>query len=753
MGKAYEKMADTPDHEIKQMMKSVHDLAVGLGQLASLFLLPAAAAVGFFVDAINDSPAALRYFISLIGLALTGTVLWNVGLGSVITSIAGMLLKIREGAVANMVFTGTVAAARTGVARLTAVMLANPIGAGFAALVLIAAAAWAVFGKDSLQASKDHAAAAKAIGEGRREIDNQIESLEKLRTTLRSTSPESQEYLKAERELAVLLPDANLSLDEHGRVIARVGDAAEENARKLDAYIAGLKEESNLNLALQLEQQVKAYQQAGSALDSYKNNLRDWYGIGDDAGGPVQSLWLAVNRLTGTYDKNIKKGEEVRGNLGEQKTAYNDLIQSIAKTGMTAEQLSMALNKAKVSAELKSSVIADYNKLTGAIDNVTDAAEKSAADQEKAFADAAAAIKQQYLDLAQEAKRILDDIAGRQQSLAEELRGIARTGMSDYSAWKDLKKEADEYYEAAQNAAYAGNFDESVKLADKAREKYKELNTEVKENGKIMVSAEEGRKEAAKGVERAGSLAIETLQKQADVVEENAEALEDQIGTFKNGWKDAWDEFLKDGKGSIAELEKKLDELTKPRTVKVSVVEAKQSGGIVGLKMMIGGLVNSQKLQPVQRLATGGGVGYRNALNGLQLPGYGGGDRRWILGEDGEVMIKKESVKLAGARAALAFNAGRWDIVVSELVNRFGLNVGDVVRRRFGGFIDHVSEVSREPLRMAEGGAVAGMGGGEVYNLTLNFSGQVSAVSRQNAKDMARTVMAELQKLHRGSSR
>jgi TP901 family phage tail tape measure protein len=751
METAYEKMADTPDHEIKLMLKSVHDLGVGLGQLASLFLLPAARTLGYFIDVINDSPAALKFFISAIGSAVAVGAVWYLGLNKIVTAIAGMAIRIYEGAAATGVFTGSVAAARAGMAKLTAVMMANPIVAGLTVAILAGAAAWAIFGKGSLEASKDHAAAAKIIGDGRKEIDKEIISLEKLKDAFEKTSPGSKEYLYAERELAALLPGANISLDEHGRMIAKVGDATSENKQKLDGYLASLREESRISLGLQLEQQAKAYGKAGDALDQYKNNLQNWYGMGDDAGGPVQSLWLAINKLTGTYDKNIQKGEEVRGNLGTQKAAYNRLIGSIAKTGMSSEALSASLDKAKVSAELKSSIIADYGKLSGAIGSVTTAANKSAAEQEKAFADAAANIKQEYLNLASELKGILDDIANRQQSLSEDLRDIGRDGMSGSDAWQDLKKEADEYYNAAQNAAMAGDFDESVKLADKAKAKYKELNTEVKENGKVMITAEEGRKAAAKGVERAGQLAIDTLKEQAGVVSDNAEALEKQIGTFKKGWRQAWNDFLTDGTKSIDTLEKKLDELTKPRTVKVTAVEGKQFGGIIGLKMQLGGRVGAQ----VQRLATGGGVGYQNAMNGLHLSGYGGGDCRWILGEDGEVMIKKESVKLAGARAALAFNAGRWDIVVSELVSRFGLNVGDVVRRRFGGFIDAVSAPSSSPQMLAAGGLVQGGGdpGGDTYNMHFSFAGNVSQPSRQNAKELAAMVMSEWQRVHRGSSK
>ena len=41
---------------------------------------------------------------------------------------------------------------------------------------------------------------------------------------------------------------------------------------------------------------------------------------------------------------------------------------------------------------------------------------------------------------------------------------------------------------------------------------------------------------------------------------------------------------------------------------------------------------------------------------------------------------------------------------------------------------------------------------GDTYNLNLSFSGQVGQSSRQNARDMAAMVLAEIEKMHRGRS-
>jgi len=735
---AYKKMADTPDQQIKEMMKSVHDLAVGLGELSSVVILPLASGLEWLIDKVNNSNVVVKGMLSTIGAAVTVTAVWKLGLGSVVTSLAEMATNAQVAAASTGVYTSAMAAARSGLARLMVLMAANPVTAAITVAVLAAAAAWAIFGRDSLQASKNHAEAAKVIAEGRKAIDKEISSLEKLQDTFKNTNPASKEYLKAERELAGILPGANLSLDERGRLIVKVGEGYEENAGKLDNYLDKLKKESGTNLALQLEQQTKAYEKADNALKSYKGNMQWWYGIGDGESNIFQGLIRGINKITGTYDENIKKGEEVRTNLQEQKKAYNELLQSMKKAGVTSQDLAKSMDAAHLSAEIKDSVLQDYKKLEGALGGVADAADKAALDQEKSFRDSANAVKNEYAKLAGEVRAILDEIAGRQRSLTEDLRDMARSGMSDYGAWKDLKAEAEEYFDAAQNAAFAGDFEGAVKLADQARSKYKELNREVKQGGKVIVSAEKARETAMEGVKRSGELAIDTLHKQEDVVRSNAEELKEMVGSFSKGWAEAWDEFLADGKKSISELEKSLDKFIRDREINVGIkaVESKQLGGLVG--------------KP-QQLAAGGAVGYYNALNGLRLSGYGGGDRRWILGEDGEVMIRKESVKMAGARAALAFNNGRWDIVVSELVNRFGLNIGDVIRRQFGGLIDSVSAVTAPPLQLAMGGPVTASPG-NTYNLSVHFSGNVSQHSRQDARNIARQVMSEFQKMHRGSS-
>lgn len=69
----------------------------------------------------------------------------------------------------------------------------------------------------------------------------------------------------------------------------------------------------------------------------------------------------------------------------------------------------------------------------------------------------------------------------------------------------------------------------------------------------------------------------------------------------------------------------------------------------------------------VQARAEGGEIRPITARTGRHFPGYGGGDRIPILGEAGEFMMRKESVRKLGLKAAHAFNRGDIQGLLSSL--------------------------------------------------------------------------------------
>ncbi|MCB2217995.1 MAG: phage tail tape measure protein [Desulfobulbaceae bacterium] len=363
--------------------------------------------------------------------------------------------------------------------------------------------------------------------------------------------------------------------------------------------------------------------------------------------------------------------------------------------------------------------------------SVAQAAKESADEQSQATAEVTDEMKEQYRKYVEEVKRLQDQISGRSLSLIEELRGMGRTGMSDLGAWNDLKKEAQEYERAARVAAEAGNFDEAVAMADKAKDRYKQLNTEVKDGDRVLVSQNEALKTAMDGVRRSGELAIEALREQKDAAAEAAKQLDmDSGGKLSKSMEgvvegvedvtaagiemgdtlvDQINKFGVEAARELDELERRL-KMPHKMVIEVERREARASGGMIGM-------------------ATGGYLAMRNMLRGGHFPGFGGGDRRHVVAEDGEYMFDKHRVRHAGLDVVRAFHAGRYDLVVAGLAQKFKLNLAELIHRKIGGAINRIDNLRVPvPQYMADGGAVVGGGGssGEVITFNVRIGGSRS---------------------------
>ena len=371
-------------------------------------------------------------------------------------------------------------------------------------------------------------------------------------------------------------------------------------------------------------------------------------------------------------------------------------------------------------------------QIEGAMDNLSAVWSRESAEMAESTKQASTVQKDETIKVTQEmqsawqkyadkVKSLTDEIAGKQVSLTERLREMSRTGMSDYSAWKDLKSQANEYMQAAKLAAQAGNFDQALKYAEKAEDAYAELNNEVKDGEKVQVSQQTALKTAMQGVEAAGELAISIMEKQKQAAQETADAmnfesgwqlgeaftdvgkaaqdLAEQAGTVGKKWQSAFADMKSDAMVKIKALDKALDEMARDREVQITVseVQAHASGGMI------------------RKFAAGG-----------KLPGYGGGDRIPALLEAGEFVIRKEAVSKYGAAYLEALNSMR-------------LNSADLIRARLGGLISQVQQVGVQRFN------TGGLAGGETFNVNLALPGGKTVSlsgsgidSQQVMRDLAR---------------
>mgnify|MGYP000854521693 CR=1 FL=1 len=432
----------------------------------------------------------------------------------------------------------------------------------------------------------------------------------------------------------------------------------------------------------------------------------------------------------------ITMGKEMR----ELAAAQGELERATKKVNTEFRKISTATGETITSMEDLDKAVADgrihYDELTSTwvkgARQQQQATQQTAGSMQQVTGAALEAMRKKYQDYAKEVQRIQQDIYGRERALAAELRDMGRSGMSDTSAWKDQKKEAEEYLAAAKKAAQeaqaamnAGDtiaagekWKEAVQYADEAKTAYKGLNKEIKDGESVVISSNQALKTSMDGVKASGELAISLLKQQSAAQKEAMNQLSKDAGfadltegmdKAEKTWLKNW-ENMKDFAGKqILFVGEEIDAIVKDRHVKIYVerIETNQIGGLIGAYRN-GGLLSS-----IQHLATGGGV--RNILSGGRLAGYGGGDRRLLLGEDGEFMIRKEAVRRYGVNLFAALN---------------GLRLPELPHFAAGGMV----------------GALPGWSSGEAMTVNLAFQGGAS-VPVTTTREQARQLLREFERM------
>ncbi len=335
---------------------------------------------------------------------------------------------------------------------------------------------------------------------------------------------------------------------------------------------------------------------------------------------------IEAMRLRREEQKLLREAEEYKGIAGRNEDKIIKKLKEISEsTGVTVISMKQ-LDRAVASGRLRFDELTGTwqkgtGEMTAALSKVAGGAESSFEKMEKISGKKLEMMRKQYQHYADEVAKLQDKIAGRERSLAEQLREMARSGMSELGAWRDRKKEAQEYYRAAQKAAKAGDFDNAVKLADKAKDAYAELNTEVKRGDKVLLSQSEALKTAMAGVEKAGQLAIDVLKNQKKEIADAGDALNklsggklaeqslselkektseleektkdysNAIGKANDKWAKGFAILEKDGTRTITNLLNELDKLEKDRHMKLYVeqVVEKATGGLVVPGFALGG--------------------------------------------------------------------------------------------------------------------------------------------------------------------
>ncbi|MBF0423825.1 MAG: phage tail tape measure protein [Magnetococcales bacterium] len=280
---------------------------------------------------------------------------------------------------------------------------------------------------------------ASALGKSREETLGKIKSLETLKKILESTAPGTKEHTNAEEKLAAILPGANLSIDDQGRILAKVGSATRDNTKAMNAYLAELKQKDSNAFAMQLETQARALVAAKKETAEYADTLKNRYGIGtDEAQTTTQKFWLWMSKLTGAYDSNIAKGAELRRQLGETESGMRTLLLEAQKSGISVDGLSKAMDKVRADPAVKDQVVALYRSMALEAEKAA-AKTASVADQLKQFSIAmtgpAAAAKAQIIN----AIKVTEEQTNKyKESLTKQREALKQAVDDQQKSWKAM---------------------------------------------------------------------------------------------------------------------------------------------------------------------------------------------------------------------------------------------------------------------------------------------------------------------------
>lgn len=119
----------------------------------------------------------------------------------------------------------------------------------------------------------------------------------------------------------------------------------------------------------------------------------------------------------------------------------------------------------------------------------------------------------------EQVKALQEERAQASLSTQEKVRALLRTQMTDYDAYQDKLREANESLNQAKLAASGGQGELAETWAKKAQGQFAELNSEIKDGENILLSAAQANAIAVNGVVEAGKLLEQSLLSQEKAAE------------------------------------------------------------------------------------------------------------------------------------------------------------------------------------------------------------------------------------------
>lgn len=196
----------------------------------------------------------------------------------------------------------------------------------------------------------------------------------------------------------------------------------------------------------------------------------------------------------------------------------------------------------------------------------------------------------------------LADLKATQLSAAEGYQQIKDRVSELGAAAKSAFEEAEKLTEAGKNEEAAAAYEKALEYADEAKEKAKELNGEVAEGDKVIVSQKEAYETAKTAVTEYGELGIEILEKWKEASQEAADTLDNEFNFsgLNESAKAAAEEAgkigpaISDGVESgvdaaipqVSRLDDAITEMARDRTARITIEERTVQAALHGAQIM-----------------------------------------------------------------------------------------------------------------------------------------------------------------------
>ncbi|MBF0131007.1 MAG: phage tail tape measure protein [Magnetococcales bacterium] len=212
------------------------------------------------------------------------------------------------------------------------------------ALIAAGVTAWVYANRSLLPSLKEES---EALDKSREASEKHLAMVQKLADTFATASPGSKEYIAAQQELALIIPGANLLIDEQGRVLLNNRDAAKEATAALKEYLDLLKQGNVDQFALALANAGASIGEVSKKLKQNKKDLKDY--IEQSKG--TELSWRRIGSLVG-FDSVKEKIKELNNENAELARISSESIKKLqglamgaAKSGIPMDSLLDSLEK------------------------------------------------------------------------------------------------------------------------------------------------------------------------------------------------------------------------------------------------------------------------------------------------------------------------------------------------------------------------------------------------------------------------